>query len=168
MDEMHEIGYFVVRAILSQIEQGRDIEGKLFSYSTKTFWRPYSKKYAEKLKKAHEKFLIIQGANKKKGMLVMGGMAAIRKAFARSTTGDFLNFTGQMLTSLDVISLTAQQVVIGFRSQVAAEKAFWLNISGAGRSRKVWKFFGLTKENEEKLRSLIETRFAQLIKIQIG
>ncbi|MHB2150577.1 hypothetical protein ACX8XP_16105 [Calditrichota bacterium LG25] len=58
-----------------------------------------------------------------------------------------------MLRNLKIIKAENNQVIIGFTDPIQAQKAFWLNISGVGRSRKLWKLLGLRKEQWEQLKN---------------
>lgn len=160
MNLARKIGYKAIELINKQIEQGIDYEGRKYSYSEKPFWRPYSKKVVDKLggkKGAGEQYEVTSNPNtKKRGMVVLGGYKAYRRAFGRDPEGDFLQFSGNMLASMDVINADESNAEIGFTDKRAADIAFWLNISGAGRSRKLWKFMGLTKENLLELSDVSE------------
>src|SRR5574343_1419213 len=79
----------------------------------------------------------------------------LRKAKGRSTTGDFLQFTGAMLAALSY-KATAKEAVIGFIQNLESEKAFKLSFAGVGRGRKKWKFFGLNDKEQEQLRDIAE------------
>lgn len=83
--------------------------------------------------------------------LIYGGYRSWREINKRNPDGDFLQWSGQMLRSISAKQESDDRAVIYFADAESAKKAFWLNVSGAGRSRKLWKFFGLTKENEQKL-----------------
>lgn len=153
-----KLAYKAIELINEQVNEGIDIDGNKYKYSEKPYWRPYSKKIADKLggKNGEGKlYNIVAGKTKGKlGMIILGGYKAYRSAFGRDTEGDFLQFTGNMLAALDVISSDGKEVEIGFNDKKAADIAFWLNVSGAGRSRKLWKFMGLTAENQGKLADL--------------
>lgn len=64
---------------------------------------------------------------------------------------DFLVSRGTMLSNMKVIETTDSNVTIGWTDSKDAQKAFWLNVSGAGRSRKLWKFLRLRKEQIDEL-----------------
>jgi|YNPBryulayer2012_1023412.scaffolds.fasta_scaffold130277_1 hypothetical protein len=57
------------------------------------------------------------------------------------------------------------QIVISFSDPLSEKKAFFLNISGVGKSRKLWKFLGLTKENEKILLEYAESLISQNIEL---
>jgi len=59
-----------------------------------------------------------------------------------------------MLASIDIINSDLFSADIGFNNKKAAQIAYYLNVSGAGRGRKLWKFFGLTKNNIDRLLDL--------------
>ena len=52
--------------------------------------------------------------------------------------------------------------VIYFADAESAQKAMWFNISGIGKTRKLWKFFGLTDESQKKLIAFARDRFVEI------
>lgn len=159
-DILDKIGSRVIELINEQIANGIDFEGKQYSYSTKPFKRPVGNKYLSKFKKA-EKDNKIKYFKTSKGslwMVVLGGYKSYRNIIGRSGTSDFLQDTGKMLAALNY-KIKGNKIEIGFTSKKEAEKAFWLNTSGAGKSKTKWKFLGLTDENLDKL----VKEFAELI-----
>ena len=150
---MKRVGFRVVQMINEQIQKGIDAEGKPYAYSTKPFVRPMGglrvKAQKQLIKDGKLKPFTTKGGSK--WVLVTGGYKSLREMRGQRSDGDFLQETGQMLRSLQPIKATGNEVIIGFNSAKEAEKAFWLNISGAGKGKKKWKFMGLTKENQEIL-----------------
>ena len=152
---MTRAAFRAIELINEQIEQGVDFNGKPYAYSTKPFVMPYGRLPGGKsVRKALEKSGRIQSFKTKGGALwvrVPGGYADLRAMRGRSNTGDFLQDTGAMLADLQPIKTTDTEAVIGFRDRKQAEKAYYLNVSGAGKSRRLWRFLGLTAENRQKL-----------------
>lgn len=157
MSVVAQIGFKAVELIEEQIKQGIDAEGKKYSYSTKPFVLPAGKKKFAKMlfdndSKSYvgkmRKFTTKQG---KLWYLVHGGYRSWRELNNRNPDGDFLQWSGQMLRSLSSKAESPNTAIIYFADAESAKRAFWFNISGVGRSRKLWRFLGLTKENERKL-----------------
>ena len=151
---LSDIGLTALAMIEQNIAQGIDIEGKKFAYSEKPFYRPYSKAVQKKLggKSGQGKFYeIITRQNGKLGMIILGGYKQYKEKVNPTAKNDFLTFSGKMLRNLKIIKTENNQVIIGFTDPIQAKKAFWLNVSGAGRGRKLWKFLGLRKEQWKKL-----------------
>lgn len=48
-------------------------------------------------------------------------------------------------------SVTDNDAIIGYNDREQAKKAYWFNVSGVGKSRKLWKFLGITQEQKDKL-----------------
>ena len=151
-----DIGVAALAMIEQNIARGIDVEGRKFSYSEKPFYRPYDPQIIQKLggKSGKGKFYQIVKSRSagKLGMIVLGGYKQYKKKVNPQAANDFLTFSGKMLRNLKIIKAENNQVIIGFTDPVQAQKAFWLNISGAGRSRKLWKFLGLRKEQWEQLK----------------
>lgn len=165
---MQMIGNKTIEAITQRIEAGKDIDGKAFRYSVNPFAMPKGamlKKAQNKLM-AKSKALVKKGEkglffeNKKTGGLwatIPGGYKQFREISDRSSSGDFLQFTGRMLASVKIIKVTDDEVVIGFGDKRSAELAFYQNVSGVGKSRKLWKWFGLNPAETDKIAKEIQT-----------
>ena len=153
----------ILQLILKQIAEGRDIEGKAYQYSTKTFARPAGNSLIPggKFKDAEKAGDITLFKTKagKLWMLIHGGYKKYRELAGRSTEGDFLNFSGNMLAAMTA-RVNGNLINVGFSSQGESEKAFYLNISGAGRSHRLWKFFGLNKQNMEAVAREFGSQYA--------
>lgn len=112
---MRTIGRAAVEEILQQTEAGRDYQGRPF--------KPYSEGYAERKAKYRAGRM---GANIGTG------------------TPD-LKVTGRMLNDMQIVGVTARKVTLGFVTARSAELAFYHVESGAGKSRVIRDFFGLTQ-----------------------
>ncbi len=151
-----DIGVTVLAMIEQNIAQGVDVEGNKFTYSEKPFYRPYNPQIIRKLggKSGKGKFyeIVKSKSTGKLGMIILGGYKQYKQKVNPEASGDFLTWSGQMLRNLKIIKAENNQVIIGFTDPVQAQKAFWLNVSGAGRGRKLWKFLGLRKEQWEQIK----------------
>ena len=158
MKNIEKIGFMALSLIQEQIEQGIDQNEQRYEYSTKTFARPFTSrvKNQKALIKA-QKLGIITTKSGKRWMLIKGGYKAFRTMIGRNPEGDYLQDTGAMLQALSVKRKSDTDAVIYFTSAKAAQKAFWLSQSGAGRSRKTWKFMGLTERNRKRLEEYAAT-----------
>jgi hypothetical protein len=166
------LGAEVLQMIEENIARGIDIDGKKYSYSTKPFYRPYDSRIAAKLGKANQGklFKIVTGKNGNLGMIILQGYDAYKAALAPNAYGSFLQWSGTMLRNMNVINIspltgneTGGSTTLGFNDPLEARKAFYLNVSGAGRSRKLWKFFGLTAAQESRLAQLAGKPVTQII-----
>lgn len=146
------VAYRAIDLINQQIKDGIDIDGKPYKYSESPFLMPYSSKVTAKFGKDNKgKLYNIVNKNGKKWLIITKGYKSYREVFNRATDSDFLQWTGNLLSSIDIINSDSDSAEIGFTNRKAAQIAYYLNVSGAGRGRKLWKFFGLTKENIDKL-----------------
>lgn len=150
---MLRVALKAVELINEQIREGKDADGKSYAYSEKPFVMPSG---AARLKKqaSLEKEGKIARFTTKQGslwILVFGGYKSLREMRGQNSDGDFLQDTGAMLRSMSAEETSATEARVVFSDPKSAQKAFWLSVSGAGRSRKLWKFFGLSKENRQKL-----------------
>jgi hypothetical protein len=83
-------------------------------------------------------------------MIVMG-YKAYKEAVAPYSKDKFLTLSGKMLRNLNVLTAADNSVIVGFSDPELAQRAYWLNVSGAGRGRKLWKFLGIRKQQEVEL-----------------
>jgi hypothetical protein len=159
-----------VELINEQIERGIDAEGKPYRYSTKPFARPVGgiPRFGQFSKNAQKegRLKIFSTQKNSKWGLFTRGYADYRSLTGRNPDGDYLEFSGEMLASMTGFARQPNQVVVGFSSQKAAERAFWLNVSGVGRSRKLWKFLGLTPDNEKILVDYAAELLARSVELQ--
>jgi len=151
-DIMQRIALRTVELLNDQLRQGIDSDGKRYSYSTKPFVRPLGRlRNYKQLAKRGEISLFTAKRSGNLWIYVKGGYRAYRAMTGRDPDGDFLTYSGRMLQAMGGRALNDKNAQVFLADPQAARQVFWLNFSGAGKSRKVWKFFNLTKENEEKL-----------------
>lgn len=154
---LNKAGVLAIGMIEDKVIKGVDVEGKKYKYSTSPFYMPFNGKLYAKGGRSKGNGKLYQIITNKKtgklGMIVLGGYASIKGKIYEGTENNFLTATGSMLRDMKVIPRAgdANSVVIGFTTPENAQKAFWLNISGVGKRRKLWKFFGLSKDEENVL-----------------
>ncbi len=163
-------GYRAIQLIQERTAKGNGLDGKFASYST----NPLAVPAGIGTKRARK---ALQGAGrlsyfKKKGklwMVVHGGYAELKKALyanAKGYTGTpNLAVSGQMLASLQAKTAGENAVVRSFDNAEAARKAYYQHVSGAGKSRVVRRFLGLTND-ELKDQTLIDS-LAQGAEIEV-
>lgn len=156
-------GDLAVELIVSRTLEGRDRFGRPFAlYSTRPYalpagalWAQGSRTAARRLKRQGQ-----IGYFRRQGKLwaiVKGGYRAYKEA--RLGQGDQVNLTltGSMLRSLRVLRVDEREgsVTIGFGRTDAAEKAYYHVVSGAGPSRTIRDFLGLTDEELDRVAEVI-------------
>jgi hypothetical protein len=137
-----------------QIDAGVDIDGKPYQYSTKPFARPRGgipfKQSLKSLVKSGRLTEFKRGG--KHWVVFLGGYKDFRSITGRNPDGDFLEFTGKLRQSIIAKpNSDGRSIKIGFSSAKQATLAYYFNFSGVGKSRKLWKFLGLTEENKTLL-----------------
>lgn len=151
---LHTAGIKVLALIEQNIRQGIDSEGQPFAYSEKPFWMPYSQKIVARLggKKGKGVFYEVtrSGTTGKLGLIILGGYKAFKQKAYPSAANHFLTVTGKMLRSMNV-KANDNEAIISFTGDENVKKAYWLNVSGAGRGRKLWKFLGITEQQKQEL-----------------
>jgi len=148
---LSSIGKDAIAFIMDNIKKGVDIEGNSFAYSEKNYWRPFDPAIYSKYKK-NQSFgkLITTESTGKLGFIIFG-YKKFKEVFNPSAKDNYLTFSGKMLRNLNVLKNQNNQIIIGFSDPVQSQKAYWFNISGVGKSRKLWKFLGLRQEQINKL-----------------
>lgn len=156
---MYRAGLLAVKIIRERTLAGKDIDGQPFKpYGTRTFARPAGG--ITKTARANLKGLV--SYFRRGGSLwiaVQGGYKAFKDAVYGDSSTVNLQAEGHMLRSLTVLEPvdTASGIVrVGFTRTEEAEKAFWHNVSGAGKSRAIRRFMGLSQVEK----SLIAQRIA--------
>lgn len=154
-DIMNKLAVRARQMVRDNVAQGVDIDGKAYSYSEKPFVRPWAK---SRLPKADIESFVKEGRIKpfrtkagKLWMVVTGGYKDYRRMRGQKDDGDFLTDRGTMLRNLKPLTITAQYFSIGFTDAVQLKKALWFNVMGVGKSKKLWRFLGLRKEQEQEL-----------------
>lgn len=162
-----KIGSIALQMINENIRAGKSYDGEMFRYSENPFWRPYDPTIAKKLGKPGERedgalYKLLTNKDGKLSMLVFGYKAYKAKIYPDSA-GDFLTATGKMLRNLQITKIdeSAGVVTLGFTDPEQEKKAFYLNVSGAGPSRKLWRFLGLTKAQETELAEIAAKEFSE-------
>lgn len=167
-DIMNKVAIRTSELLFDQIKQGVDQDGKKYKYSTKPFVRPAGGLRTTKAQQASGDVRFFTA--KKSGNMwvyIKGGYKAYREMKGRSGDDDFLQFSGRMLQSMATRVTGNDSAEVYFVDQQAAKQAFWLTVGGAGKSRSLWKFMGLTRANEEKLANYTASLLneAEIIKI---
>ena len=169
---LEKIGIRVIELINEQIDEGIDFEGVKYSYSTSPFVRPLGQKHYSKIKRAikEEKATIFNTKNGSKWVFIEGGYKDYRSIIGRDPDGDYLQDTGKMLAALNY-QVMGNEIKISFSSAQESQKAYWLNVAGAGKSKKKWKFLGLSPNNQNKLieefSSLVVKDFIENYKFEV-
>lgn len=165
-DIAHQVGIMMLAMIEQNIRAGHDADGKPYAYSTRPFVMPAGR-FAKLTKKdkhsLHEdaRLTFFMTKARKLWVLVHKGYRDLRAIRGRSPSGDFLQDTGAMMRNMSVIRHDEYSATIGFLSPKEAQKALWLNVLGAGKSRKVWKFLGITREQQQALAEHAARLYAQ-------
>lgn len=154
-----KIGVLALAMIEESIDKGVDIDGNAYHYSEKPFFMPWNSNTQRKLGGRNGEGVFYDlGISRRTGtfgFIILGGYKAYKEKVNPEAADDFLVWSGKMLRGLKVIEQTEGSVTIGWSDPQLARRAFWLNISGAGRSRKLWKFLGLRREQQKHLAEML-------------
>lgn len=152
---MQKIAPITLRMIHDQIEAGLDIEGRRYRYSTRPFAMPVGAMLAfARRTLARSRQLVYFRRRGGLWAVILGGYAAYRRAAKRLDNGDYLRFSGRMLASL-IYDYDDERIKIRFSNRNRATVAYYLNVTGAGRSRRLWLFLGLTPQHLARLMDLV-------------
>jgi hypothetical protein len=168
MKKLLEIaGVRVLGFINENIRKGEDFEGKKYAYSEKSFYRPYDEKIYKKIKRNPSLFQIVTNKNGKLGFIIKGYKRY--KEFMNPTAkSNFLMDKGEMLRNMNVISVSDTEAIIGFSDPKQGKKAFWFNVSGVGKSRKLWKFLGINDKQKKELYEFLGVEFKTFAVDELG
>ncbi len=142
MNTLTAIGTKAVAFIYENIDNRIDSTGKPFAPYSFNYWFYKYRRRRYKGKKLRTK----QGKKKWQQFLI-----ASRSEWETEKNNVTLSDTNSMLTALDVIGASNNEIQIGFRDQEAAKKAFYHNVSGAGKGRTLRRFLGLQPSQIEEL-----------------
>lgn len=154
-DVLRAIGLRAISMIRERTLQGFDADGgRLRAYSTTPFARPYGGITQRAKKNLGNRLQVF--TSKKSGKLwavIEGGYAAYKQAAYPGDSGVNLSATGAMLRSLTILSVDEESltVTIGFTRTDEAVKALYHDQLGAGPSRVIRHFMGLTPSERLEL-----------------
>jgi hypothetical protein len=154
MDVMKAVGTRALAMIEENVRKGIGYDGRQFLYSMKPFARPIPKGFTRKRLKelaAAERIKPFRTKEGKLWMVVMHGYRDYRQMIGADPNGDFLQVTGAMMRNLNVIDADDESVRLGFDDPVQARKAFYLSVTGAGKSRRLWRFMGITQKQQNEI-----------------
>lgn len=143
---LKDIGNTTLSFILDNIREGVDTSGAAYSYSEKNYYRPFDKKIYSAYKKDTSFGQIITSKSTGKQGFIIFGYKKFKEKFNPQASKNYLTWSGKMLRDMNVLKTSGNEIIIGFNDPLQTQKAYWFNISGVGRSRKLWKFLGLRKE----------------------
>lgn len=145
------VGQRALQMIEDNIRDGVDYQGAKYAYSTNPFARPAGRIKGRKKLEEEGRLKSFTTAKGKLWVVVTGGYKDWRAIQGLNPDGDFLQASGRMMRNLQVLPTSADTVRIGFTDPEQAKKALWLSVTGAGRSRKLWRFLGLRPQQEREL-----------------
>lgn len=158
--------------INDNIREGVDYEGKSYEYSKNPFWRPYDESVVKAFGKANEGKLFEITRSKahegKLGMIILGGYDAYKKEVYPESYKDFLTQTGAMLRNLQMISSNENGLngglscTLGFTDPKQAQKAAWLDEIGVGKSKRLWRFLGISNRQKQSLAKYAGDRIEEM------
>lgn len=158
----------VIALIKENTNKGLDKNGQPFRpYSTKPFAMPggalqeyLGSKFNSFVKNEQNGHWYITKKNGRIGYIVLGGYFALKSA--RFATGAGIVDLqvrgvrgGGMLSGINIVAEDASSITIGFSNEDAAKLALYHTRLGAGKSRVIRDFFGITPEQVKQIRDEI-------------
>jgi hypothetical protein len=131
-----KIGYKAIEFIQSNIDNSIDINGNAFTHYSFSYWL--------------KKHGLSSKSRSKKGR--KSKLEQFNSAWLSDSTVT-LTETGAMRASLSIIDTDSNlnTITIGFLDKESATKAFYHNVSGAGKGRIIRQFLGLRQQQEQDL-----------------
>jgi hypothetical protein len=147
------IGLKFLAKIRENTLAGIDAHGKpMKGYSTRPFARPMGgipKNVRLQLDK-EGKITYYRKKGRATWVVIEGGYLALKSAWYEDGGKVNMTATGKMLRSMRV-RLEGDKIIIEFSREEEAEKAYWHNVSGAGKSRVIREFLGLPDDQASEI-----------------
>lgn len=159
---MLKIGQHSVVIIKKRVADGIFVEGSsdgASQYSTKPFAMPTGAVKPRSLmldiikgKKGNDTQLF-KSKSGKLWVVIKKGYKWLREQAGKPTGKVDMRWTSEMMRSLNVLSVNAEtgEIVIGHKGKRNEDIAYWHNVSGAGRSKRIRKWLLLTNTELEKI-----------------
>jgi hypothetical protein len=165
---LYRIGLKAINAIRERTQKGIGADGRAWQgYSEKPFARPLAGITGKAQKSLGKRLHIFTTKRGALWAIIEGGYKAYKRA-AYPQDGGTVNLTvsGGMLGALAVVGTdpATNTVRVGFSRQDAAELALYHNVLGAGRSRVLHRFLGLT---DAELQRIAEEEAGGLVLINV-
>ncbi len=103
-----------------------------------------------------ENFQIFTAKSKALWVLVKGGYSKLRSLLGKQNDKVTMTWSGSYLRDLGVIRTGSNSATLGWKSSENQKLAYWHNIAGAGKSKRIHKILGLTKQEEKELIPIVE------------
>lgn len=168
--ELSELGEGALLTMRQRTQKGQFLEGSspgAASYSTRPFARPAGGLTSAVFNALDDSadgstFFTRAGAM---WVVIAGGYARFRELSGRSSSTVDLNFSGQMMRDLQLVSIdpARQSIEIGFLNQESEQLARWHQIDGAGQSKTRRVFVGLSNKESGTLTETLEGKIAAKI-----
>lgn len=170
-----KMGNEALAMMRENIRNGIDIEGNQYAYSTKPFVRPFglptqvamnrlnaAVKRGDKTDDPSAPSVFTTKTNKL-WVRFPNGYKQFKEIAYPTQAGTFLRITGQLLAGMNIIENTEWVVTIGWRDAGLSRRAAWLNLTGVGKGRRLWRFLGLRKTQQDELARKYANDFVQVI-----
>lgn len=165
---MLKIGQHSVVIIKMRVADGIFLEGSSdgsASYSTKPFAMPTGAIKPRSLmlrilkddQKGGDKFAgdvdLFTNKSGKLWAVITKGYKWLREQAGKPTGKVDMRWTSELMRSLNVLSVNAEtgEIVIGHKGKRNEDIAYWHNVAGAGRSKRIRKWLMLTNSELEKI-----------------
>lgn len=159
---MLKIGQHSIVIIKKRVADGIFLEGSsdgASQYSTKPFAMPTGAIKPRSLmlsilkgKKADD-VQLFQTKTGKLWALIKNGYRWLREQAGKPSAKVDMRWTSEMMRSLMVLSADVEtgEIVIGHKGKQNEDLAYWHNVAGAGRSKKIRKWLALTEDELTKI-----------------
>jgi len=110
-----------------------------------------------------ENFQLFQTKANALWVLVKGGYSGLRKLAGKQNDNVTMNWSGSYLRDLGVLRTESDNIILGWKSREIQQLAYWHEVSGAGKSRRIHKILGITKAEGKELLPLVEKEFLKRV-----
>ena len=96
-------------------------------------------------------------------VLAKGGYSGLRALAGKQNEKVSMSWSGSYLRDLGVLRTESDNIILGWKSRENQQLAYWHEVSGAGKSRRIHKILGLTKAEEKELLPIVEKEFLKRV-----
>lgn len=153
---MKRAGLRAIQLIRTRTLKGQGLDGPFAGYGVNPFALPAGALTGQARAALKGRLHYFKKPSGRLWVVVEGGYKAYKQARYPQDGGNVnLSATGAMLRAMTVTKVDGDTIQIGFTRQEEAEKAYWHNVTGAGKRRVIRRFMGLLDQEKEELAKII-------------
>lgn len=162
---MKKTMFFIRNLIVQRTERGEFLNGSGKKYSTagalyRITSQALKREYLRRMKGTRKK----KGESTARFIFLEKGYMQYRQIHGRQVGFVDLNFTGDMMASMNDIQARDKYASLGFRSATEAKKARFLSEMGAGKNKIKYEFFGISEAEKDRALDVFDQAWSAQLK----